>query len=227
VNTRRIRIGWVWLALAAAGAGYPMPSQPPPQQQRPVYRPPTSPAVIAQDQAAVTSAKADLDKATQDEQTVTAKYRVGFEATQPWIDASTQLKAAQADETAAKQKVMDNLNQNSDYTSALADQQKAAGDLAEARSSPDATPDILGPLETTSYSAQAKVKKMEEDAMAADPDVIAAGQKVAGAKGVVGQLNDQFQKSLADKPDWKAADQVVQTTQKRLTDAQNKLNSDT
>jgi hypothetical protein len=213
------------LAVIAAGAGYPQGA--PPAPPRPAYRPPTSPAVIAQDQAAVASAKSDLDKATADEQTVTAKYRVGFEATQPWMDAAADLKSAQGEETTARQKVMDNLSQNSDYAAALADQQKAAGDLSEARSSPDATPDILGPLETASYAAQAKVKKMEEEAMASDPDVAAAGAKVATANDAVGKLNDQFQTSLADKPDWKTADDAVQAAKKRFSDAQAKLNSDT
>jgi hypothetical protein len=219
---------WLALAVAAGGPGYPSPTQPPPQaSQKPVYRQPPSPEQIAQDQAAVVSAKSDYDKANDAEQKVTGKYRSTFETTQDWQTAAANLKSAQDADAAARANVMANLNQNDDYKSAVEDEQKTQGDLTVARANPDATPDILAPLATAYFDAQSKVKKMEDEAIFNDAGVSAAGQKMADAQSAVDQLNDQFQKSLQDKADWKTADGVTQTAKKRFSDAQAKYNSDT
>src|SRR5208282_4792722 len=169
---------------------------------RPI-RPPPNPQAIAQDQAALSAAQADLLKANADLQAIVDKYRADFEKTKAWTDANSDLDSAKAELTAARLNVLSNLRQNSDYTAAVADQQKASGDLAMARSSGDAGPDVLGPLAEAAFDDQATAKKMEDEAMEADPGVTDAQQKTAAAQQVVDQLNSQFQQSLQAKSDWK------------------------
>jgi hypothetical protein len=187
-------------------------------------RPRVNPAIAA-DQAALTAAQSDLTKAQAAVDEAVKKQTKDFESGAEFTAAQKALTDAQAELSKARETVIAKLKANAAYKSA-SDKEAAANakvaDLQRKRGSTDA----INEANAEAFKLSGVTSKMERDALESDGDYQVAKGKVLEANKAVADLRKTFLDGLKENPDLKAVYDAKDAATAKVTEAQNKLKTD-
>ena len=174
------------------------------------YKAPPYPPAVKHDasdkaQQDLTKATADLSSAENSLNSIAPKLRKDFEATPAWQTAQAELKTAQVEYDAARKPVLEALHQKPAYIAARDAKDKAEADRNALVSDSAAPADQVTAAATAVLNAGTVVSKMEAETLAVDPKVAAAHTKLLAANAKVQALEKEFDASIKNNSEWKAA----------------------
>jgi hypothetical protein len=202
---------------------------PPPAKAPPAPPPASRPSVPSQlsaDESAERAAAAELATDQQNLKAITDAAQAKFEQTPEWVAAQQKVASAQADLETAKKTAQDTMTNSADYQAAVAAKKKAADDLAAAKASGDATPEVLSPLATASLQASIALRQMESGVLTNDAGVQAATENVAAVQHEADLLKMKFQQQLPLNRAYVASKATADSAQKRYEDAHARVVAD-
>lgn len=166
----------------------------------------------------IADAQAELTKAQQALLAKKAELRAEAEKTDEWAAALEAQKKAKDELDAAGKPVIEALATKSDYQKLLAEK-KAAEERKETLRLANAGPDKVFDATSKVVSVQLAIKKLEEEALAADPKVAEAKKKHTEATAAVTAIQRKFEESLKENADYKAAQDAVTAAQDKVKTA--------
>jgi hypothetical protein len=192
---------------------HPERPTPPPRQESP----------LATARRAVNEAATELSKANAAYNGAKAKAAQGIQQTPQWQQLIEAQKQAQSTFAAATQPVLEKVHADPRYQNALAAKQRADAKMAELRTSATPTADELTEAGREQATNSALMKKLEEDALAADPAALQAKTNVEATRQALADLKKQAEETTANDPDVQAAKQAVDEAEKKLEEARKTL----
>jgi hypothetical protein len=166
----------------------------------------------------VTEATADLTKAQATLAVKKAELRMDAEKTDEWAKALEAQKKAKEDMDAAAKPVLEALAAKADYQKLLADK-KTAETRKETLRLNGAGPDKLYDAAMKVVTAQTAIKKLEDEALAADPKFTEAKKRYTEATAALAALQKKFDDGLKTNPEYKTALDAVAAAQEKVTTA--------
>jgi chromosome segregation ATPase len=147
-----------------------------------------------------------------------------LESTPEWAEANAALNTARANYEAARAAVVDKLPSSSSlYASTLQAKKESEAQkdaiLKDSASTPQQRMDAANAV----MKAGKQVTSIEADACAADPKFVEAKKQLADASAKVQKLNNDFEATVKEKPEWQAAKQEVQTASDDLKKSKEEL----
>jgi len=189
-----------------------------------------SPTAFAADSDAVMQAKKRVSEA--DSQVRRAKAGVtieanrivkALEATPPYIQATSDLKAAQAKYAKASAKVKAELAADPKYKQAVAERTRLQEEKERTRSDPTATPEQRLKIATDTLAAAGAVSKLEQQAIEDDGDTTKAKAAMTQAQYTIDELKRGALAQAAKDPGLLAAKQKIDAANVQLADAEKAL----
>jgi hypothetical protein len=182
------------------------------------------------DAAAVASARKELAAATTQAskangavKAAEAKVLEGFKKSPEWSAAQQQIDAAKGSYDAASKPVLDKVHASPDYQKAAASRQRAADELAALKNSSTVTADALSKAGNEQYASDQLMKKMELDALAADPQVADARQKLVTATKAQDDLKRKLDELEQADPAYMAAKKDADEANDKVAKARTAL----
>jgi hypothetical protein len=173
---------------------------------------------------AVRAAVIELHKAEESLAAMQAKLRSTFEATAPWVEVATAQKRAQAELDAAKQASLDRqLKSDPKYAAAVQARDDAVTNHIAVDTDDKSTPDDRIQAAKAVLDTGKALVKMQTDAWAADPAVVAAQAKLNGANARVAAQNGAFDQLLHADKDWAKANNDVESKKQKVSDANDNV----
>jgi hypothetical protein len=187
------------------------------------YPPPVKHDASDKAQQELTKATSELSKAEDNLGSIAPKLRKEFEATSAWQSAQADLKSAQAEYDAARTPVLEALRQKPAYVAARDVKDRAEADRNVVVNDASSTTEQRAAAATAVLNAGTVVTKMEADALAADPKVVAAHEKLLAANAKVQALEKEFDASIRNNADWKAARKAMDDATAKVAAAKTAL----
>jgi hypothetical protein len=154
---------------------------------------------------------------------ITARMKADFEQRNEWIKAQADLKAAQAAHEAARKPVLAALAKKPEYRKALEAKQKAEAERDALATTNSRSSDKLYEAAGKAIDANFIVVKMENDALAADPNVQQTLKQLNAAQDAVAALNKQFEQELETSLEWVEAKKLAEESQLVVAEATKAL----
>jgi len=170
---------------------------------------------IQQLQTQLTDQQAELKRITDD-------LEKEFQKKPEWQEADAALTKAQADHEAAKSAVLTKVYETPAYKAALEKKFDAEAQL-DSLTGTDATPEQIQEASNAVMESSAEVRKMEDDALAADPAVQETTKTVADATAAVNALKKEFKESLELNERYLTQYDQVEDTKFKLVDAKQRM----
>lgn len=191
-------------------------------------------------QAAVSAARGEVDRARTQVQSAVTRVRSTWQANPKYIEATAAVETARKDFDAARAKVVDRLrSSDSTYAALLKTQADAQSRLADEQektkaSEPATTqaedaaavvPNLPAPSNNQVAAAQeklnvkAKLRNLEDKAVADDPDAAKAQVKLNEAQQAAKVWQAQLDAALKSDPDYRAAYDQLTAARSRLVAA--------
>ena len=174
---------------------------------------------VVQAKKAVKAAVIDLHKSEEALAAVVARLRGPFETMGPWVDAAAAQKQARADLEAAKKVTLERLKSDPNYKAAAQARDDAERDRIAVHTDDKARPEDRVKAAKAVLDTNKVVLKIEADAEAADPGVVAAQSKLASASAKVAEQNAKLDQLLHADKDWIKANKDVEAKKQKLSDA--------
>lgn len=179
----------------------------------------TDPLPTRPDQAEIARARAEIDTAQRRLQSATIAFRTRWEASDEFTSTQRELDAAQRAYDDARRPVLERLRQSDDYRRAQDEAQQASDRVrreqeadAQRPGSPATQPASDQPVDPRLADAaqrkleqRTEVSRMEADALAKDPDVTKARQRLDEAARKSRDLQQRYQAALLNDPELVAA----------------------
>jgi hypothetical protein len=182
------------------------------------------------DQAAVASARKELAAATTQKskadlavKAAEAKVLEGFKKSPEWSTAQQQIDAAKATYDAAAKPVLEKVRSSPEYQKAATARQNAADQLAALRNSPNVTAEALTRYGNEQYANDQLMKKMEADALASDPQIAQAKEKLTIATKSQEDLKRKLEELEQADPDYIAAKKDADEANDKLAKARTAM----
>lgn len=168
-------------------------------------------SATAEQRKAVKEAEAEVTRIRVDMTKIKARTQAKYESKEEWETAKKELKDAETGYQSARKKALAKLNGNPQHKAATAKALKADQMLKELQANPKANPKEIDKAQQERLEAGVALRNMETRAMAADPKVAETKQKLADAKKAWDALQDEVKETLAQDPEYVAAqDMLVQ-----------------
>lgn len=148
---------------------------------------------------------------------IESRIRSAFEQRDEWIKGQADLKAAQAALEAAKKPVLAKLTAKPEYKKAIEAREKADAERESLRNS--RATDKLYAAAQKAIDANFAVVQLENEALAADPNVQQAQKQLSAAESLVSALNQQLQQELETNAEWVEAKKLAEEQQLLLAQA--------
>lgn len=171
-----------------------------------VYRNNTNVDTRDEDDRANAVMRAQQNQARSQMEAARLKVVKAFEASAEWTEAQAQVKQAQAAYDAAAKPILEALKAKPEYQQAVQREADAKATVAAHQDNPaTATPETLTTPATQALQAASEVTKMEEAAVAADPNVAGLKAKVTEAAARMTTLTQQRDAAVLADAEWIAA----------------------
>jgi hypothetical protein len=187
----------------SAGPSIALAKRPKPNSNTPQQPPqsqPQNPQLMAASQR--------LQAAQQALNQATAAFKSKYEVSDQWKSALQAQKDAQKNLSHVHAEVLAKLTGTDAYKSAITKQEQAAAALQQAHDDPaDADPQQTADLANAVVQATQDKSKLENDALANDPDYATAESKLQTANKSMFALQSQEKSAMQQDPDWQKAHQ--------------------
>lgn len=211
-----IRLTAILLGLGVtAAAAWAAPNYPP----RPVAN------ASAQAQKKVEAATAALATARQEQGKVVARLRQKFESTPEYTSAADALKKAQAGLLAAKTPVISAVQARPEYQAALVAKMEAEKKRDAVRDNPEAKPEERMAAATDVLEKGKVVAAMENSALDASQEVVAAKAALASATAALEAMTKRFLDSIKSETEWQSAQAAIEEADKQVAAARSEYNA--
>ncbi len=187
------------------------------------YPPPVKHDASDKAQQELTAATSEQTKAEDGLASIVPKLRKEFEAAPAWSSAQADLKAAQTENDAARAPVLEALRQKPAYVAARDAKDKAEADRNAVVDEPTSTAEQRAVAATAVLNAGTVLSKLESDALAANPQAVVARQKLLAAGVKVQTLEKEFDASIRNNADWKAARKALDDATAKVASARTAL----
>jgi len=174
-------------------------------------------SALAEQRKQIKDAEADVAKIRGEMNKMKTKLAAKFESKEEWETAKNNLKKAETDYESSRKKAMAKLYASPEYKAAKDKQLKA--EQAIAANQPGAAKADAKALEKAQQDrldAGLALRKLETDALAADPKITESKEKLAEAKKAWDALQDELKEALEQEPDYLAAKQQMETAQAQV-----------
>jgi putative ABC transport system permease protein len=171
----------------------------------------------------VSDADAQVRKAMAGVTIEATRIAKALEVTAPYVQASGDLKAAQAKFVKASGKVKAALAADPAYKKAVAERTRLQEEKERVRSDPGATPEQRTQVAVDTLKAAAEVGKLEQQAMEDDGEVAKAKAAITQAQYTLDELKRSALANAAQDPALLAAKQKVDSAKVQLVDAEKQL----
>jgi hypothetical protein len=188
--------------------------------------PPVDPAAAQQAQQSLTEARAERKKAEDNLASVAARVRAESDKSPEMAQALANVKAAEAEYTAAAKPSLEKVQATPEYKAANEARSHDQVQIDQLHGTAGAEAQIAALAQDAMAQASA-ANKLESDAVAKDPAALAAKAKVTAANAKLGELRGQMNGSLTKNPDWVAAKKALDDAVQKLQTAQANYNQET
>jgi hypothetical protein len=178
---------------------------------------------VMQAKKRVTEADSQVRKAMVGAKQEADRIVKALEATPPYVQATTDLKAAQAKYTKAAAKVKATLNADPKYKAAVAERTRLQTEKEQLRSDPAATPEQRLKVATDTLAAAGAVSQLEQQAIEDDADATKAKATITQSQYTLDELKRNALSQAAKDPGIQAAKQKVDAAKVQLADAEKAL----
>jgi chromosome segregation ATPase len=171
-------------------------------------------SALAEQRKAIKEAEAEVSRIRNEMNKMKTRVAAKYEGKEEWETAKTNLKTAEAAYEKSRKAAMAKLYASPEYKAAKDKQlkaeqaiatQQAAGAKANAKAMEKAQQDRL--------DAGLALRKLETDALAADPKIAENKAKVAEAKKAWEALQDELKEALKQEPEYLALEQQLEAAQ--------------
>jgi chromosome segregation ATPase len=174
-------------------------------------------SALAEQRKQIKDAEADVAKIRGEMNKIKAKLAVKFEGKEDWETAKTNLKKAENEYEASRKKAMAKLYASPDYKAAKDKQLKAEQAItANQAGAAKADARALERAQQDRLDAGLALRKLETDALAADPKIAESKEKLAEAKNGWDALQDELKEALEQDPDYVAAKTEMEQAQAQV-----------
>jgi len=178
---------------------------------------------VMQAKKRVTEADSQVRKAMVGAKQEADRIVKALEATPPYAQATSDLKAAQAKYAKAAAKVKATLNADPKYKAAVAERTRLQIEKERLRSDPSATPEQRLKVATDTLAAAGAVSQLEQQAIEDDADATKAKATITQSQYTLDELKRNALAQAAKDPGIQAARQKVDAAKVQLADAEKAL----
>ena len=178
---------------------------------------------VMQAKKRVTEADSQVRKAMVGAKLEADKIVKALEATPPYAQATSDLKAAQAKYSKATAKVKASLAVDPKYKQAVAERTRLQTEKERLRSDPSATPEQRLKTATDTLAAAAEVSKLEQQAIEDDGDATKAKAAMTQAQYTIDELKRGALAQAGKDPGILAAKQKIDAAKVQLAEAEKAL----
>lgn len=151
------------------------------------------------------------------------ELRQDFEKDPEWQEAQKAQEQAQAEHDAARQAALEKVYEMPEYKTALDKKFAAESALHNLTASgSEVEPEQLQAASNALMEATGAVRKLEDDALAADPAVAESKQKLADANAALNELRKKFKESLELNADYLDQSDRVEDLKFKLAEARQR-----
>ena len=199
-------------ALVAAGLSAALPSTS--QAQYPGGYGGGAGSALAEQRKAVREAEVEVSRIRNEMNKIKTRLAVKYEGKEEWESAKNNLKTAEAAYEKARKAALARLYASPEYKAAKDKQLKAEHAIA-AQQAAGARIDqkALEKAQQDRFDSGLALRKLEDQAMAADPRIAETKAKVAEAKKAWEALQDELDEALKQDPEYVAAQQQLEQAQ--------------
>jgi chromosome segregation ATPase len=186
---------------------------------------PTPPSHQAIDDAAkaVADARGQATKAESTLAELVAKLRKDQEAAPEVAAALKAVKEAQETFDTARQPVLDELGKQPEYQAAVAAREALKARVRDAQAATAPNPDTLRDLAVQVMNADSAVGKLEAAALALDPKVKQAQEKLDAAATALAALKAKGEEAVKQNPEYASAKKALDDARTQLAAAERAL----
>lgn len=217
MKSLKLILGAALTAGVAAAASSPAQAQYPPGQ----FGGPNTQLIEAR--KAIQAAEKDVVRIRQDMVKVKARVQSRYETKDEWEEAQKNLKAAQTASDGARRRAMAKLLADPNYKAAKAKLTKADQQLLAAQAAGGSDIRKLEAAQQARIDAGLVIRKLETEAMANDPKVVEAKEKLAEAKQGWEALQDELKQVLEQDPEYQTAQQELEMAQANVLQMRQQL----
>ncbi len=178
---------------------------------------------VAQAKKRVSEADSQVRKAMAGAKIEADKIVKALEATPPYVQATNDLKAAQARYLKAAAKVKVSLASDPAYKNAVVERTRLQDEKERMRSDPSATPEQRIKVASDTLAAAGAVTKLEQQALEDDGETTKAKAAITQAQYTIDELKRGALAQAAKDPGLLAAKQKVDSAKVQLADAEKNL----
>lgn len=202
-------------ALLAAGLSAALPSAS--HAQYPGGYGTRTPSATAEGRRQLKEAEGEVTRIRNEMNKMKTRIAARYEGKEEWETAKTNLKNAETTYEASRKKAMAKLYASAEYKAAKAKQLKAEETMAaNASGAAKANAKDLDKAQQDRLDAGLALRKLETDALAADPKIAENKAKVAEAKKAWEALQDELKEVLEQDPEYVAAKTQLEQAQAQV-----------
>lgn len=203
MNTLKLAVG----ALLAAGLSAALPSTSHAQYAQGAN------SALAEQRRQIKEAEAEVNRIRGEMKKMTTRVAAKYEGKEEWETAKTALKKAETEYETASKKAKAKLYASPDYKAAKDKQLKAEAVLAAQAAGSKANDKAMEKAQQDRLDAGLALRKLETDALAADPKIAEAKAKHAEAKKAWDALQDEVKEAVKQEPEYLALEQQLEQAQ--------------
>ena len=205
MKTLKLAVG----ALLAAGLSAALPST-----TRAQYAPQGANSALAEQRRQIKEAEAEVNRIRGEMKKMTTRVSVKYEGKEEWETAKAALKKAETEYETASKKAKAKLYASPEYKAAKDKQLKAEASLAAQQAAGSKANDkAMEKAQQDRLDAGLALRKLETEALAADPKIAEAKTKQAEAKKAWDALQDEVKEALKQDPEYMALEQQLEQAQ--------------
>ena len=171
-------------------------------------------SALAEQRKAIKEAELETSRIRGEMKKLNARVAAKYEGKDEWETAKTNLKKAETDYEASRKKAMAKLYASPEYKAAKDKQLKAEQAIAAQTAAGNKANDkAMEKAQQDRLDAGLALRKLETDALAADPKIAENKTKLAEAKKAWEALQDEVKEALKQDPEYLALEQQLEQAQ--------------
>ena len=215
MNTLKFALGAMLAAGLSAALPAPAQAQYPGQPYGGAGGAGGANSALAQSRKAIKEAELEVTRIRSDMNKIKARVAQKFEGKEEWETAQKNLKAAETAHEQARKRALAKLYASPEYKAAKDKLLKAEQAIASAAAK-DGSSKEMDKAQQDRLDAGLAVRKMETDALRADPKIAEAKDKADEAKKTWEALQDELKEALELDAEYVAAQQQLETAQAQV-----------